>query len=671
MKYIYSYLWIIFLTAVFCCCRDENFIIPSENEIPDGVVPRPDASIKGVYILNEGNMGSNKCTLDFFDYTTGIYHRNIYAEINPTIVKELGDVGNDLKIYGNRLYAVINVSGYVEVMDVETAVHIGEIKIPNCRYITFHKQYAYISSYNGPVSPNPSDSRLGIVAEVDTATMQITRQVTVGYQPEQMAVIGEKLYVANSGGYNKPNYDRTVSVIDLNTFSEIKKIDVAPNLHCIAVNSQNNIYVSSRGDENSISSDTYIIDTQNDLAKGNLNVKTSQLWMHDDILYLLGYDDNISSSQKNTSYSIVDSRIEKVITENFITDGTDKQINVPYGLAVNPETGEILVSDAKDYVTPGTLYCFSQEGKKLWSHTTGDIPSRFAFTKKKFRGPDEIPEEKPSGPPPYISKVLDYHPAPGQFVNLLPKYENGDNQEIMNAKACEALKNNNQGTVSLGGYGGYIVVGFDHTIENVSGSHDFKILGNAFNNNSEPGIVRVAYDQNKNGIPDENEWYELTGSEHSNPATIQNYNITYYRPSENVSATEEQYIRWSDSEGQEGYISKVSYHIQSYYPQWVTNQQMSFTGTLLRKNAVVTENNGIKNWKLTPFDWGYADNQPNNSTAAEFDIDWAIDKNRNPITLPGIDFIMIYTGVNQTCGWIGETSTEVLGIIDLHLIQKQ
>ena len=146
MKYIHSYLWIILLTAVFCCCRDENFIIPSENEIPDGVIPRPDASIKGVYILNEGNMGSNKCTLDFFDYTTGIYHRNIYAEINPTIVKELGDVGNDLKIYGNRLYAVINVSGYVEVMDVETAVHIGEIKIPTCRYITFHKQYVYISS---------------------------------------------------------------------------------------------------------------------------------------------------------------------------------------------------------------------------------------------------------------------------------------------------------------------------------------------------------------------------------------------------------------------------------------------------------------------------------------------------------------------------------------------
>ena len=669
MKHLYLFLSIILFPAIFSGCRDENFVIPSENEIPDGVVPRPDASIKGVYILNEGNMGTNKCTLDFFDYTTGIYHRNIYAEINPTVVKELGDVGNDLKIYGNRLYAVINVSGYVEVMDVETAVHIGEIKIPNCRYITFDNRYAYISSYNGPVSTNPGDSRLGIIAEVDTATFQITRQVTVGYQPEQMAIVGGKLYVANSGGYNKPDYDRTVSVIDLKTFTEIKKIDVAPNLHCMAADSQNDIYVTSRGDEN-FTSKTYIIDTQNDQLKESLNVKASQLWLHDDILYLLGYEDNPSGLQKNTSYTVIDTRIEKIITDNFITDGTDKRISVPYGLAINPETGEILVSDAKDYVTPGTLYCFSQDGKKLWSHTTGDIPAHFAFTKKKFRKPDEKPEDEPSGPSPYVTKVIEYNPAPGQFINLMPKYENGDSRESMNIKACEALKDNNQRTVSLGGYGGYIIVGFDHTIENVSGSRDFKILGNAFNNNSEPGIVRVAYDRNGNGKPDENEWYELAGSEHSNPATISDYKITYHKPSEDVSATEEQYIRWTDNQGQTGYIGKVSYHTQSYYPQWITEQQLPFTGTLLPPNATVTENNGIKNWQLKPFEWGYADNQPNTGAGAEFDINWAVDPNGNPVNLPGADFIMIYTGVNQACGWIGETSTEVLGVTDLHLIKK-
>ena len=75
-------------------------------------------------------MGSNKSTLDYYDYETGKYTRNIYAERNPGVVKELGDVGNDLQIYGERLYAVINVSHLIEVMDVRTAKHIGKISIP-------------------------------------------------------------------------------------------------------------------------------------------------------------------------------------------------------------------------------------------------------------------------------------------------------------------------------------------------------------------------------------------------------------------------------------------------------------------------------------------------------------------------------------------------------------
>lgn len=57
----------------------------------------------------------------------------------------------------------------------------------------------------------------------------------------------------------------------------------------------------------------------------------------------------------------------------------------------------------------------------------------------------------------------------GQFVNQLPEYKEGDTQEDMNRKVLEAIGNNKMGMVSLGGFGGYIVVGFDHTIENKSG----------------------------------------------------------------------------------------------------------------------------------------------------------------------------------------------------------
>ena len=123
-----------------CCllaCRGELPVLPSD-EIDVGKDPLGGVSIKGMYLLNEGNMGSNKCTLDFYDSTTGKYHRNIYAERNPSVVKELGDVGNDLQIYGDKLYAVFNCSNFIEVMGVETAQHLGQINVRNCRFITFN-----------------------------------------------------------------------------------------------------------------------------------------------------------------------------------------------------------------------------------------------------------------------------------------------------------------------------------------------------------------------------------------------------------------------------------------------------------------------------------------------------------------------------------------------------
>ena len=108
------------------------------------------------------------------------------------------------------------------------------------------------------------DARIGYVAKIDTVSLQVVDECIVGYQPEEMAIVGDKLYVANSGGYRVPNYDRTVSVIDLKTFTEEKKIDVAINLHRIQPDNYGNLYVSSRGDYYEIPSKTFIIDTSTD-----------------------------------------------------------------------------------------------------------------------------------------------------------------------------------------------------------------------------------------------------------------------------------------------------------------------------------------------------------------------------------------------------------------------
>ena len=354
-------------------CRKGNGIIPGEET----QVGEPDTLRNGFYLLNEGNMGMNLSTLDYYDRSTGIYKSNIYSEINPGATKELGDVGNDIQIYGSKLYAVINMSDKVDVLDAHSAKRIGQISIRNCRYITFYKGKAYVSSYAATIGD--AGAGAGYIAEVDTATLQVLRTVPVGRQPEEMAIVGDKLYIANSGGYSPPRYERTVSVVDMNTFKETKRIDVAINLHRVKADKYGDVYVTSRGDYYDIRSKLYVIDTQKDIVKDSFNLAASNLAISGDSAYVYSVEWSYITNKNTVTYAIVNVKDESKVTDNFITDGTDKEIKTPYGMAIDPENGDIYVTDAKNYLLPGTLYCFSKAGKKRWSVTAGNIPAHFAF----------------------------------------------------------------------------------------------------------------------------------------------------------------------------------------------------------------------------------------------------------------------------------------------------
>ena len=288
----------------------------------------------------------------------------------------------------------------------------------------------------------------------------------------------------------------------------------------------------------------------------------------------------------------------------------------------------------------------------------------------------------------YISTVYEYRPAPGQFVNEMPKYEEGNTAADMAKKAQECISGKNDVMISLGGYGGYVTFGFDHSVVNKHGEYDFKILGNAFYADSnpnpekgvggscEPGIVMVSFDRNQNGIPDD-EWYELAGSAYHHPDTKHHYQITYYRPDSDHVATPQKkspiidttYILWRDNYDNTGYVMKNIYHKQDYFPRWLEDS-ISFSGTCLPKNAVDESGKGSY-YVLYAFDWGYVDNHPNDSiNKISFDIDWAVDSNGTPVHLPCIDFVRVYTAENQYCGWIGETSTELSRAEDLHIAIK-
>lgn len=386
MTKIQKNIFVYFLPLLSCVtgCRENELVVPTEYEvIPE--VPSADSAIQGFYLVNEGNMGSNKCSLDYFDYSTGIYSRNIYAERNPNVVKELGDVGNDIGVYGSKLYVVVNCSHKVEVVDSHSGVRIGQVDIPNCRYVRFHRGKAYVSSYVGPVQVGV-DTPKGAIYEVDTLSLAITAKVTVGYQPEEMEIVGDYMYVANSGGYRAPQYDNTVSVIQMSDFKQVQQIPVDINLHRVKKDRYDKLWINSRGDNQSRPSCLYVLSRKSGESRlsleRKLDIRCSNMAIKGDSLYYFATGWNASAAENEISYGIIDVRSQEVVSESFITDGTDREITVPYGIAVHPENGDIFVTDAKNYVSSGTLYCFDRHGRKKWSVRTGDIPSQICFLPK-------------------------------------------------------------------------------------------------------------------------------------------------------------------------------------------------------------------------------------------------------------------------------------------------
>ncbi|MEG1621813.1 MAG: PKD-like domain-containing protein [Alistipes sp.] len=270
------------------------------------------------------------------------------------------------------------------------------------------------------------------------------------------------------------------------------------------------------------------------------------------------------------------------------------------------------------------------------------------------------------------SKVYDFLAAPGQFVN-----ENYTATTMTEACAYAEGQMTKKTYISLGGFGGYIVVGFDHSIKN-TGDYDFAVVGNSFEGSSEPGIVWVMQDENGDGIPNDT-WYELKGSESGAAETIQDYAVTYYRP--RGAGLE---VMWTDNQGGSGSVDYLAtFHRQdTYYPAWVGSESYTLRGTCLKARNYDQSGNGSY-WVNAAYGWGYADNfsatdrlsdNPNAGAAANanhFKISNAVRFDGTPIQLKYIDFVKVQTGVNAKSGWLGEISTEIFDFYDYTIKNRE
>jgi YVTN family beta-propeller protein len=335
----------------------------------DEAKPETPKITTGVYVLNEGLYNQNNCSLTYYDFTTETPFTDFFQQNNN---RGLGDTGNDMKSYGSKIYAVINASSQLEVIDIKTGTSIKQIPMFDAndvpkqpRNIAFHKAYAYVTSYDGTVG------------KLDTATLEFVNFIEVGRQPEGICVANDKLYVANSGALDYPNYDNTVSVINTSTFQEIKKITVDINLGIIAADADGDVYIISRGNYVDINSSLYCINTVTDEVKKKFdNLEVQNLTTSGDLVYVYNFNYTTFASD----IKVIDASNESIIAENFITDGTT--ISTPYGINVDPANGDVYICDAGNFVVTGDVFCFSTEGVLKFKFEAGLNPNAVVFIQK-------------------------------------------------------------------------------------------------------------------------------------------------------------------------------------------------------------------------------------------------------------------------------------------------
>lgn len=382
----------LFGVALLTSCSGDS----PEITKPDVVVVNPNGdthkTIKGFYLLNQGKMGDNNASLDYYDSATGTYYRNIFPTLNPSVAHELGDVGNDMKIYKGKVYIVLNGSGKVIVINEKTGIQETEFDIEKCRYITFHENNAYVTSFSNLA--NDEDTKSGAVVKIDLQSMSIVaKKLAVGRDPEEMAVRDNKLYVTNSGGTTstsdyKFDYDNRISVIDLDNFEITDWIEVTINPTKILLDGLGNIYVASNGNYINISPAINIVNHTDKVVK-QLDVAVESMTLTDSYVAVCANAWSNLSQSFTASFTQIDIQTQKIATTSFLDESVRKEIRYPYGIAYNPETKDIFIMDsATDFTSPGALYCVNKNGERKWAVNTGVSPAKIVFCTEEMESLD-------------------------------------------------------------------------------------------------------------------------------------------------------------------------------------------------------------------------------------------------------------------------------------------
>jgi len=319
------------------------------------VVPVPSA--KGVYVVNEGTFGRGNATLTFYDLGSFQVYNDVFASVNG---RNLGDVGNQIVIRGPCGYIVVNNSDKIEVLDLQTNKSTGTISVGSGRS---PRQLAFVNDSLGLVTALYDAS----VLVVNLRAMAVVGRIPVGENPEGIVVAQGRAYVANSGFGS----GRTISVVDLSSMTSVKTITVGDNPSGVALSQEGLVYVvcgGSYGDYSNPADDTpariVVVNPGTDAVV--------------DSIIIGGHASAMALSADGWGYVPTTDGVVTIDTRTNRLVGSFVKGQY-YGVGVEGVSGDVYLTDPKDYVQPGEIAVYAPNGQLRTRFPGGVIPGSIAF----------------------------------------------------------------------------------------------------------------------------------------------------------------------------------------------------------------------------------------------------------------------------------------------------
>ncbi len=325
------------------------------------------AKLEQLLIGNEGGFGSSNATISRYNPDTKKIEDGIFLGVNGI---GLGDVLQSLHYDRGQIYAVINNSAQIVLMDSKSFTQQGLVSL---REGASPRQLLILSSEVAYVTDLYGDE----IHLINPTTQQVlSTKIAVGDGPEYMVYHQESVFVGNYGF----GQDSTVMVIDPVQHTVVDTLVVASGPGQITVDSNGDLWVVCTGYAGDYDEQWNLIegthrpgglfritkDAQSHQWQVSKELELKQAGIH------LGYDPTENNLYlQSEGIKRVDITEADITTQTIVTDSY-------YSFFYEPTRGHLYLADAKDYVSAGSVRVIDTETlQDLDEFSVGIIPSSF------------------------------------------------------------------------------------------------------------------------------------------------------------------------------------------------------------------------------------------------------------------------------------------------------